>query len=549
MNISILNDLVYAAARNIDAVEQFTGDPSIINSELQSELKSDSNTFIDGGVLPDDFQVNLLFPADSMDDFFTVENPFTSSLVSDSDLSAAVSKSKLNPKSDAKLNSISNSKSKADASSDSECFDISNFSDNSGLTGIPKFVSGLNREFDVLQIRDDFPILSELVHGKRLVWFDNGATTQKPRAVIDRLRYFYEHENSNVHRGAHDLAARSTDAYEGARDIVRKFLNASSSNEIIFVRGTTEAINLVAYAWGRDNIHAGDEIVISYLEHHANIVPWQVLASEIGAKIRVIPVNSDGELLISDYVDILRSGKVKLVAVTQVSNAIGTITPAEDIVQIAHNFGAKVLVDGAQSAPHILTDVQKLGVDFFVFSGHKIFAPTGIGILYGRESILNSMRPYQSGGGMISDVTFERTIYNSAPSRFEAGTGNIADAVGLGAALDYVNSIGLDSIRRYESRLVEYILEEFNKIPQVRVIGNPSNRAAVVSFLVDGLNASEVNKILAAEGIAVRAGHHCAQPILRYFGLEETVRASLAFYNTHEEIDLLVKVIKNIIRN
>ncbi|MDR2762227.1 MAG: cysteine desulfurase [Planctomycetaceae bacterium] len=411
---------------------------------------------------------------------------------------------------------------------------------------VSNLVSGLSREFDVVSIRNDFPILSERVHGKPLVWFDNGATTQKPRVVIERLRYFYEHENSNVHRGAHDLAARSTDAYERSREVVRKFLNASSSNEIVFVRGTTEAINLVASAWGRDNIRAGDEIVISHLEHHANIVPWQMLASEVGAVIRVIPVNSNGELMISGYADILRSGRVKLVAVTQVSNAIGTITPTEEIVQVAHQFGARVLIDGAQSVSHIPTDVQMLGADFFVFSGHKIFAPTGIGVLYGRESILNSMRPYQGGGGMISDVTFERTRYNPAPARFEAGTGNIADAVGLGAALDYVGSIGLESIRQYEHRLLEYALDEFNQISGVRVVGNASNRAAVISFLVDGFTTEEVNKILASEGIAVRAGHHCAQPILRRFGLESTVRASLAFYNTYEEIDFLIKIVKDI---
>lgn len=410
-----------------------------------------------------------------------------------------------------------------------------------------KPLRGLSREFDVSAIRKDFPILSERVHGKPLIWFDNGATTQKPLAVIERLQYFYEHENSNVHRGVHDLAARSTDAYERAREITRKFLNASSANEIVFVRGTTEAINLVAAAWGKDNIHAGDEIVISHLEHHANIVPWQMLASEVGAVIRVIPVNAEGELLISNYTDILRKGKTKLVAVTQVSNAIGTITPTEEIVKIAHQFGAKVLIDGAQSVSHLPTDLQMLDADFFVFSGHKIFAPMGIGVLYGRESILNSMRPYQGGGGMISDVTFERTIYNPAPGRFEAGTGNIADAVGLGAALDYVGSIGMESIRRYEELLLDHAVKELSQIEGVKIIGNAVNRAAVISFLVDGFTTDEINKILAAEGIAVRAGHHCAQPILRRFGVESTIRASLAFYNKYEEIDSLVKIIKDIV--
>jgi cysteine desulfurase/selenocysteine lyase len=411
------------------------------------------------------------------------------------------------------------------------------------------FESGVRREFDIAAIRNDFPILSERVHGKPLVWFDNSATTQKPNAVIDRLRYFYEHENSNVHRGAHDLAARSTDAYERSREIVRRFLNASSTREIIFVRGTTEAINLVAATWGKDNIHAGDEIVVSNLEHHANIVPWQILSNETGAVLRVIPVNDAGDLLLERYTDILRGGKVKLVAVTQVSNAIGTITPTEEIVRLAHQFGAKVLIDGAQSVSHFPTDVQFLDADFFVFSGHKIFAPTGIGVLYGKESILELMRPYQSGGGMISDVTFERTVYNSTPSRFEAGTGNIADAVGLGAAIEYVESIGIESIHQYEQQLFEHAIGEFAQIAGVQIIGNSQKRAAVLSFLVDGLETGEVNKILAAEGIAVRAGHHCAQPILRRLGVESTVRASFAFYNTLDEIDSLVKIIKNISSN
>jgi cysteine desulfurase/selenocysteine lyase len=413
---------------------------------------------------------------------------------------------------------------------------------------VPKFTNSSARDFDLVSIRNDFPILSEQVHGKPLVWFDNGATTQKPRAVIERLKYFYEHENSNVHRGAHDLAARSTDAYEKARETVRGFLNASSANEIIFVRGTTEGINLVAAAWGRDNIQRGDEILVSHLEHHANIVPWQLLIQETGAVLKVIPVDENGDLRLDEYTNLLKSGKVKLVAVTQVSNAIGTITPTEEIVRLAHQFGAKTLIDGAQSVSHIPTNIQIIDTDFFVFSGHKIFAPTGIGVLYGKEALLNSMRPYQGGGGMISDVTFEKTEYQPAPGRFEAGTGNIADAVGLGAALEYVSSIGIESIRQYEHRLLEYARSSLEFVSGIQIIGNPRERAGVVSFVHDKLSTEEINKALAVEGIALRAGHHCAQPILRRFGYENTVRASLAFYNTKDEIDFFVKTLSNIVK-
>jgi cysteine desulfurase/selenocysteine lyase len=524
MTNSTLDDLVYAAIAAVDG-----GDPFQFSGNEVADAANVVTDNVNDNVSATDWRTLRLLPQDYMDDFFVAQSPFISDRIP-----VAVSGVPV----EALCQSCSKSHEAGHASAASRNV-------GSGAKPIAYTGSGI-REFDVVSIRDDFPILSERVHGKSLVWFDNGATTQKPRVVMERLRYFYEHENSNVHRGAHELAARSTDAYEQSRETVRKFLNASSVNEIIFVRGATEAINLVASSWGRDNIHAGDEIVISYLEHHANIVPWQILANEVGAVVRVIPVNSNGELLVNEYTDILRSGKVKLVAITQVSNAIGTITPAAEIVQIAHQFGAMVLIDGAQSVPHLSTDVQTLGADFFVFSGHKVFAPTGIGVLYGKESILNSMRPYQSGGGMISDVTFERTTYNPAPSRFEAGTGNIADAVGLGAALEYVGSIGLESIRQYEHRLLEYALVELDKIAGVQIIGNASNRAAVISFLIDGFTTDEVNKILAAEGIAVRAGHHCAQPILRRFGTESTVRASLAFYNTYEEIDLLIKTITDI---
>jgi SufS family cysteine desulfurase len=402
--------------------------------------------------------------------------------------------------------------------------------------------------FDVQAIRRDFSILSETVNGRPLVWFDNAATTQKPTAVIERLKYFYEHENSNVHRGAHTLAARSTDAYENARSIVAKHLHASSTNEIVFVRGTTEGINLIAQTWGKKNIGRGDEIILSHLEHHANIVPWQILAYEVGAKLRIIPVDENGELILSEYAKLLNP-KTKFVAVTHVSNALGTVTPVADIVALAHQQGAKVLIDGAQSVSHLQVDVQALDTDFFVFSGHKIFAPTGIGVVYGKEELLNSLPPYQAGGNMIADVTFEKTVYQQAPARFEAGTGNIADAVGLGAALEYVNSIGIENIARYEHFLLEYGTEALQRIPGLRIIGTAKEKASVLSFILNGFTTEEVGKALSAEGIAVRAGHHCAQPILRRFGLESTVRPSLAFYNTCDEIDTLVAAIWNLKSN
>jgi cysteine desulfurase/selenocysteine lyase len=402
--------------------------------------------------------------------------------------------------------------------------------------------------FDVAAIRRDFPILSEKVNGRNLIWLDNAATTQKPKSVISRLKDFYEHENSNVHRGAHTLAARATDAYEAAREKVAKFLNASSPKEIVFVRGATEGINLVSQAWARHNLAKGDEIVLSYLEHHANIVPWQMIASEIGAKLRIIPVDASGQLILSEYGKLLNA-KTKLVSVTQVSNALGTITPIAEIVQMAHQYGARVLVDGAQSIPHIKVDMQALDLDFFVFSGHKIYGPTGIGILYGKEELLNSMVPYQGGGNMIADVTFERTMYQPAPARFEAGTGNIADAVGLGAAIDYINNVGIENIARYEHMLLDYGTDALSRIPGLRLIGTAREKASVLSFVLDGFTTEEVGKALSAEGIAVRSGHHCAQPILRRFGLESTVRPSLAFYNTYDEIDALAESIRSLSRN
>lgn len=401
--------------------------------------------------------------------------------------------------------------------------------------------------FDVLAVRRDFPILKELVNGRPLAWLDNAATTQKPQSVIDRLSYFYAHENSNIHRAAHELAARATDAYEGARDKVAKFINASSSSEIIFVRGTTEAINLVAKSWGKKRIGEGDEILITHLEHHANIVPWQMLCAETGAVLRVAPVDEDGQVLLNEYERLLNS-RTRLVSFTQVSNALGTVTPAKQMIDMAHRYGAKVLLDGAQSVSHLRADVQHLDCDFFVFSGHKVFGPTGIGALYGKPDVLEDMPPWQGGGNMIEDVTFEQTRYHAAPNKFEAGTGNIADAVGLGAAIDYVQKLGIDNIARYEHELLVYATQELSSVPGLRLIGTAPDKTSVLSFVLAGYHPTEVGEALNREGIAVRAGHHCAQPILRRFGLEATVRPSLAFYNTHEEVDRLVNTVRQLAR-
>jgi cysteine desulfurase/selenocysteine lyase len=388
-------------------------------------------------------------------------------------------------------------------------------------------------------IRRDFPILQEKINGRQLVWLDNAATTHKPQSVIDRLSYFYAHENSNIHRAAHTLAARATDAYEAARDKVRRFLNAPSAKQIVFVRGATEGINLVAQSWGRRNVGPGDEIVITWLEHHANIVPWQQLASEKGARLRVVPVNDRGEVILEEYEKLL-GPKTRLVAFAQVSNALGTILPAREMVEMAHRHGARVLVDGAQSVPHMPVDVQQLDCDFCVFSGHKLFGPTGIGVLYGKADALEAMPPWQGGGNMIADVTFEKTTYQPPPGRFEAGTGNIADAVGLGAAIDYLSALGLENVSRYEHELRLYAEERLACVPGFRMIGTAPEKAGVISFVLDGVRTEDVGGILDQEGIAVRSGHHCAQPILRRFGLESTVRASLAPYNTREDVDALV---------
>ncbi|WP_367154285.1 family 2A encapsulin nanocompartment cargo protein cysteine desulfurase [Methylomonas sp. HYX-M1] len=403
--------------------------------------------------------------------------------------------------------------------------------------------AGVYPSFDVQAVRRDFPILAERVNGYPLVWLDNAATTQKPQAVIDRLATFYRRENSNIHRAAHELAARATDAYEQARTGVARFLHAASADEVVFVRGSTEAINLVAQTWGREQVQAGDEIVVSWLEHHANIVPWQLLCAQTGAQLRVIPVDDDGQILLSDYQKLLNS-RTKLVSFTHVSNALGTITPAAEMIALAHRVGARVLLDAAQSVSHLPVDVQSLDCDWLVFSGHKIFGPTGIGVLYGKAELLEGMPPWQGGGNMIADVTFEQTRYQSAPARFEAGTGNIADAVGLAAALDYVSQLGLANIARYEHQLLDYALHALRTVPGLRLIGTAAEKTSVLSFVLPGHDPLEVGKALNRVGIAVRAGHHCAQPILRRFGLEATVRPSLAFYNTYDEIDRLVAQVK-----
>ncbi|MDR0687578.1 MAG: cysteine desulfurase [Prevotellaceae bacterium] len=399
--------------------------------------------------------------------------------------------------------------------------------------------------FDVQAIRKDFPILHQKVNGKDLIWFDNAATTQKPRQVIEAIARYYERDNSNIHRASHALAARATDGYEGAREKVRRFINAPSAEEIIFVRGTTEGINLVAQTFGRKLIQPGDEIIISTLDHHANIVPWQQLAKERSAKLLVIPVNDRGEVIPEAYESLL-SPRTRIVSFAQVNNTFGTIVPAKTMIDMAKRYGARVLIDGAQSVAHTPVDVQDLDVDFFVFSGHKIYAPTGIGAVYGKKELLALLPPWQSGGNMIKDVTFEETIFNDPPHKFEAGTPNVADAVGLGAALDYVGRVGIQNIERYEHYLTEYARRALGQVDGVRLVGNPRERVSVVSFVLPNLPAPEVGKLLDQEGIALRAGHHCAQPALRRFGLEATVRPSFSFYNTTDEIDKMVEAVKKI---
>jgi len=407
------------------------------------------------------------------------------------------------------------------------------------------FASHGARPLDVPAIRKEFPILQQRVHGKPLAWLDNAATTQKPQCVIDAISRFYAEDNSNIHRGAHTLAARATDAYEQAREKVRAFLGASSVKEIVFVRGTTEGINLVAQTYGRKFLQPGDEIVLSTLEHHANIVPWQMVAKEKGAILRIIPVNDHGEILLEEYQRLL-GPRTKLVSLTQASNSLGTILPVAEMTQMAKRYNARVLIDGAQSVAHIPVNLQQLGSDFFVFSGHKIFGPTGIGAVYIKEELQDILPPWQGGGSMIRNVTFEETTYSDPPAKYEAGTPNIADAVGLGAALDYVNRLGLPNIAAYEHQLLEYATECLSRIGGLRLIGTAREKVGVLSFVLPNRRTEEVGRMLDHEGIAVRSGHHCSQPALRRFGVESTVRPSLSFYNTQDEIDRLVDAVKRI---
>ena len=392
--------------------------------------------------------------------------------------------------------------------------------------------------WDVERVRKDFPALHQRVHGKPLVYLDNAATSQKPQAVIDALVAYYSLENSNVHRGVHLLSEKATQAYEEARVRVQRFLNAADAREIVFVRGATEGINLVAASYGRTWIGAGDEVIISTIEHHSNIVPWQLLCEERGALLRVIPVDDAGELLLDEYARLL-GARTKLVAVSHISNALGTVNPVKRMIEMAHRQGVPVLVDGAQAAPHLRVDVRELDCDFYVFSGHKALGPTGIGVLYGRAEWLERMPPYQGGGDMIASVTFEKTTYNALPYKFEAGTPHIAGVIGLGVALDYLSGLGLDRVAAHERELLTYGTATLQAAPGVRIIGTARDKASVLSFIVDGVHAHDVGTILDHAGIAVRAGHHCAMPVMRRFGVPATVRASLAFYNTREELDAL----------
>lgn len=407
--------------------------------------------------------------------------------------------------------------------------------------------SPTSRAFDIPSIREDFPILRQKVNGKPLAWLDNAATTQKPQSVIDALSHFYATDYSNIHRGAHTLAARATDAYEKAREKVQSFLGASSIKEIVFVRGTTEGINLIANTYGRKFLGPGDEVVLSMLEHHAQIVPWQMVAKEKGAVLRVIPVNDRGEVMLEEYQKML-GPRTKVVALTQASNSLGTILPVAEMTQMAKRYGARVVIDGAQSVAHMPVNVQTMGNDFFVFSGHKIFGPTGIGAVYIKEELHDVLPPWQGGGNMIENVTFEETSYSEAPAKFEAGTPSIADAVGLGAALDYVNRIGLPNIGAYEHKLLEYATDGLSRVNGLRIIGTAREKVSVISFVLPNRRTEEVGRLLNQEGIAVRAGHHCAQPSLRRFGVESTVRPSLSLYNTCDEIDRLVDAVRRIHR-
>ena len=400
-------------------------------------------------------------------------------------------------------------------------------------------------EFDVEQIRKDFPALDQQVHGKPLVYLDNAATSQKPLVVIEAEERFYLRDCSNIHRGVHELSERATKAYEDARVTAQRFLNARDSKEIIFVRGTTEAINLVANSFGRKNVQAGDEILITAMEHHSNIVPWQILCEEKGARLRVAPINHRGEVLLDEFEKLL-GPRTRLVAVAHVSNVLGTVNPVREMIEAAHRKNIPVLLDGAQAAPHLRVDVQELDCEFYTFSGHKLYGPTGVGVLYGKADLLDAMPPYQGGGDMITSVTFEKTIYNSLPYKFEAGTSNIAGGIGLGAAINYLERIGLENVAAYEDELLAYATEAVSEIPGLRIIGTAEKKASVISFVMEGIHPHDVGTILDQEGIAVRTGHHCAQPLMELYKIPATTRASLAFYNTKREIDALVTGIQKV---
>ncbi len=400
--------------------------------------------------------------------------------------------------------------------------------------------------FDAEKVRADFPVLQQFVNGKPLVYLDNGATSQKPQAVIDEIVRYYTTENANVHRGVHTLSQQATDDYEGARAKLRRLLNAADDQEIIYTRGTTEGINLVAHSYGRPNIGPGDEIIISNMEHHSNIVPWQMLCEEKGAVLRVIPIDDTGELLMDEY-EAMLNPRTKLVSITHVSNALGTIQPVEQIIEMAHAHGAPVLLDGAQAVPHLPVDVRQLDCDFYVFSGHKLFGPTGTGVLYGKAELLDAMPPMYGGGEMIKSVTFEKTIYNDLPYKFEAGTPNIAGAIGLGAAVDYVQSVGYQAFGPYEDELLEYGTKALSSIGGLRIIGTSPRKTGILSFVIDNIHPHDIGTILDAEGIAVRTGHHCAQPVMQRFQIPATARASLAMYNTKADIDALVRGIDRVI--
>jgi len=400
--------------------------------------------------------------------------------------------------------------------------------------------------FDINKVRDDFPILKQWINGNRLVYLDNGATSQKPQSMIDAIVNYYTTTNSNVHRGVHTMSQQATDSYEGARGKVRQFINAGDDKEIIFTRNTTEGINLVAHSYGRQNVGLGDDIIVSNMEHHSNIVPWQMLCEEKGANLLVVPIDDSGELLMDEYEKML-SSRTKLVSITHVSNALGTILPAKQIVEMAHAHGAPVLLDGAQAVPHMPVDMQELDCDFYVFSGHKLYGPTGIGILYGKEEYLEAMPPFLGGGDMIKSVTFEKTIYNDLPYKFEGGTPDIAGAIGLGAAIDYVNNLGFDQITAHEDELLRYGTEALSAIEGLKIIGTAEHKAGILSFVMDKAHPHDIGTILDEQGIAVRTGHHCAQPVMARFQIPATARASLAFYNTKEDIDALVKGIDRVL--